>query len=87
MEENIKLIENLFKVLHSNIINLDGSVIDNEVSMFADEYDIAVSLEKSKNGILINWKNNKDGITSTSSLMDYPELIPDIMVSIMAQLV
>lgn len=73
----------IFKKRNTNILPLDGTIVDEATSLFKDEYDIAVSLERTDEGIIIHWKNCKDGAESTSPLSDYDDMLTDFMDSIM----
>lgn len=73
----------IFEKRNTNILPLDGTIVDEETSLFKDEYDIAVSLERTDEGIIIHWKNCEDGAESTSPLSDYDDMLTDFMDSIM----
>ena len=80
------------KFKNENEIELDGTVENDQVSMYRGEYDVAVSLyyDKSENGIFVKWHNNRDGSISTTNLLDLVDAVEeeldayvwDILVSI-----
>ena len=65
-------------------VALDKSVIDEEVSLFQDEYDIAVALVKGENDeVEVEWVNNKDHSVSYSTFDNMSdELIEEVLESI-----
>ena len=64
-------------------IELDGSVIDNESSLYSNEYDVAVALKKSDNGAIVVWNNNNDGSVSYSKLEELTDdMVSEILESI-----
>ena len=63
---------------------LDKSVIDEEVSLFQDEYDVAVALVRGENDdVVVEWVNNKDNSVSYSTFDNMSdELIEEVLESI-----
>lgn len=63
---------------------LDKSVIDEGVSLFSDEYDIAVALVRGeKDDVVVEWVNNKDNSVSYSTFDNMSdELIEEVLESI-----
>ena len=68
----------------SNRIELDKSVIDDEISLFPDEYDVAVALVKGENDdVVVEWVNNKDNSVSYSTFDNMSdELVEEVLKSI-----
>lgn len=68
----------------SNRIELDKSVIDDEISLFPDEYDVAVALVKGENDdVVVEWVNNKDNSVSYSTFDNMSdELVEEVLESI-----
>lgn len=63
---------------------LDKSVIDEETSLFSDEYDVAVALVRGeKDDVVVEWVNNKDNSVSYSTFDNMSdELIEAVLDSI-----
>ena len=67
------------KFKNENEIELDGTVENEQASMYRDEYDVAVSLyyDKSKNCIFVKWHNNRDGSVSITNLLDLVDAVEE----------